>query len=335
MSFCLSGTLRLGRERGRALTYRRKGYATMQSDGYQAADVIPAVNAALQSNGLVDVGISCCEGQGWSMQRKLLEEIQDAGAEGGLQLISTHTYKGDPPRPDSPFNTTLPVWVTEISPIMDRLGMTQTWYRNHSENEGLLHAINIHEALTTGNVSAYIYWIGAGQSSAEAPFIWAPNPKKNVSGQDMWKANDNTTVVEIPAGKAAYTIGSTYWASAHFSRFIRPGAQRIEARAGWFFEDEPRHPALLASAFRNNNGSIVVQVINNGDEKLEVYLGLALRNRWSNQSDDCKIDTWVTDSEMKFQRIDAAVLEAFRPTGNYTLSARSLTTFVVNCGAEV
>src|SRR4051794_27885307 len=131
----------------------------MQSDGYQAADVVPAMAAALRRHELAHVGLSCCEGQGWSMQRHLLEEMQDAGAEGALSLVSTHTYKGNPPKPDGPFNTTLPVWVTEISPIMDRLGMTQTWYRNHSENEGLLHAINIHDALATGNVSAYIYWI--------------------------------------------------------------------------------------------------------------------------------------------------------------------------------
>ncbi|KAK5653489.1 hypothetical protein OQA88_8975 [Cercophora sp. LCS_1] len=303
-----------------------KNYATMLSDGYQAADVMPAAIAALKENGLSDVGISCCEGQGWSMQRQLLAEMQDAGAEKGLALVSTHTYKGGPSKPDSPFNTTLPVWVTEISPIMDRLGMTQTWYKNHTENEGLLHAINIHEALTTGNVSAYIYWIGAGQAGGDVPFILAPSSREGSRGQGMWGENENATQVEVPT-KPLYTIGSTYWGSAQYSRFIRPGADRIEVKQGWYLEENaPINSSLLVTAFRNPDDSIVVQAINNGDNDLAVYLHPAMRNRWSRTGSTCQVTNWVSDGVKKFEHIGTAVVEVISATKNYTLFRRSLNT---------
>ena len=293
----------------------------MQSDGYQAADEISALAVALQGIGLTSVNISCCEGQGWSYARDILAEVQDAGAEGALGLITTHTYKGEPATPDEPLNTTLPVWVTEISPIMQRLGMSQTWYRNHSENEGLLHAINIHEALTTGNVSAYVYWIGVGQSKAEAPFIWAPNLKMNVTSADMWHPYDSNTTVEVPPGTMPYTIGSTYWASAQFSRFVRPGAKRVQVSQ----ETSSTSTSLLVSAYKNRDGSVAIQAINNGDQDTTVsvvVLGLA-------RSEGCYIEMWVTDGSRKLELLDSGL---FMSSGvERALPKRSLTSFVIRC----
>ncbi|KAK5662506.1 hypothetical protein OQA88_8418 [Cercophora sp. LCS_1] len=294
-----------------------KGYATMQSDGYQAADVIPALDLALKGSGLDEVKISCCEGQGWSMARDLLDEIQDAGVEGSLGLYTTHTYKGTPPGPDRPLNTTLPVWVTEISPIMDRLGMTQTWYRNHSENEGLRNAINIHEALTTGNVSAYIYWIGSGQSGAEAPFIWAPNPKRNRTVAETWAANPEGTQLDIPEGTVPYTIGSTYWGSAQFSRFIRPGAKRIG-----FIIEEDGNPAILTSAYRNPDRSVVVQIINNSDEVVPLSL---FPGPLVGRDELDAVQVWASDDTRKLTLLGSLANADF--VGG-ALSKRSLTTLV-------
>ncbi|KAK0729547.1 glycoside hydrolase superfamily [Lasiosphaeris hirsuta] len=306
-----------------------KPYATMQSDGYQAAEQTFALSVALGGIGLPSVGISCCEGQGWSYARDILAEIQDAGAEGALSLITTHTYKGTPAKPDRPLDSRIPVWVTEISPIMDRLGMTQTWYRNSSENEGLLSAINIHEALVTGNASAYVYWIGVGQSSAEAPFIWAPNLKKNVTYANMWWPNDDDTVIEVPAGTAPYTIGSTYWASAQFSRFVRPGAKRIGVRIGGVSNYTA---TLLASAYQNKNSGTVVQVINNGDQHVTAYLSTpSLGGDPAAVGRECQLDTWVTDDERKLELIHTAT-SGPGIEREVTVSRRSLSTFVLKCG---
>jgi len=314
-----------------------KGYATMQSNGYQAADVAFALTVALQGLGLAaeEVGISCCEGQGWSYARDLLAELQDAGGEGTLSIYTTHTYKGTPPTPDKPLNTTLPVWVTEISPIMDRLGLTQTWYHNHSENEGLLTAINIHEALTTGNVSAYIYWIGVGQSRAEAPFIWTPSLQNRTQG-NMWGPYDNQTAIEVPPGTIPYTIGSTYWAPAHFSRFIRPGAKRIGIEATKTSSGNGNGnatAAILASAYRNvgDDGSIVVQIINNGDGQATIFVPTSSLSVSGKASSVCLLETWVTDGNKRFEKVGyVRTLETNR-TADLIVGARSLTTLVFVC----
>ncbi|KAK0624986.1 glycoside hydrolase superfamily, partial [Bombardia bombarda] len=208
-----------------------KPYATMLADGYQAADIIAALYVALGGIGLPHVGIACCEAQGWSYAREMLAELEDAGAVDGLSLMTTHAYKGEPAAPDGPLGvTSMPVWITENSPIMQRLGMTETWYGNGSENEGLAWAVNIHEAIVRGNVSAYVYWIGTSGGSA------------------------TTGDGALPA----YTIGATYWASAQFSRFIRPGAKRIGVGQDWM------EGSVLVSAYENKDGSVVVQAVNNG-----------------------------------------------------------------------
>lgn len=272
----------------------------MQSNGYQAAEVTPVLINALKDAGLPEVGVSCCEGQGWSYARDLLAEMQEAGAvEGTLKMITTHTYKGTPPAPDRPLNTTLPVWVTEISPIMDKLGFTQTWYSEHAENEGLLTAINIHTAIVTGNVSAYIYWIGVEANNSEPPMIWAPSRRRNTT---------------VPEGTVPYTIGSTYWAPAQFSRFIRPGAVRVDVKQG----GESAVDVLLTSAYLNKDGSVVVQAINNSDEELSVSL--------AGLSTDRKMGQWVTDGERKL-----TALEVVSGSEKVPLAKRSLTTLVFVC----
>ncbi|KAK3386194.1 glycoside hydrolase family 30 protein [Podospora didyma] len=282
-----------------------KPYATMQSNGYQAADSIFAMAVALGGLGLNSVGISCCEGQGWSYAKNILAEIQNAGAEGALSLITTHTYKGTPPGPDGPLNTTLPVWVTEISPIMQRLGMTETWYRNLSENEGLTHAINLHEAFVTGNVSAYIYWIGVGQNN-------------------MWAPNDANTAMSTNISAPYYTIGSTYWASAQFSRFVRPGAKRIRVVQSDMGTGVTAN--ILASAYLNKDGSVVVQVINNDD--LDTWVDTSPGPLPSQQR--CKAETWLTDNANKFVLYDEGTTRNGLVVGRL-LPRRSLTTFVLKC----
>lgn len=230
-----------------------KEYATMglantttNASVASAVDIIRPLHANLvahANNTAVAslVGISCCEAQGWSMQRDLLPSIQATIDDGFLSVITTHAYKGSPGAPDAPLNTTLPVWITENSPIMQRLGFSETWHANSSENEGLVWANNLHTALVIGNVSAYLYWIGAGQFGEEVPFVWLDRREGG-----------------------GYRIAATYWATAHWSRFVRPGAKRVDV--------SERSEDIKTSAFVNPDGSVAVQAINNSDGNVTVAL---------------------------------------------------------------
>lgn len=57
---------------------------------------------------------------------------------------------------------------------------------------------------------------------------------------------------------------SAYYYIGHFSKFIRPGAKRINASSN--------RTGLLTTAFKNTDGSIAVVVMNNTDKKLDYQL---------------------------------------------------------------
>jgi glucosylceramidase len=65
-------------------------------------------------------------------------------------------------------------------------------------------------------------------------------------------------------GQIIYT--NSYYYIGHFSKFIRPGAQRIAC--------SPSRSALLATAFRNPDGKTSVVVMNKGDQTVSYFLWL-------------------------------------------------------------
>jgi glucosylceramidase len=65
-----------------------------------------------------------------------------------------------------------------------------------------------------------------------------------------------------PAKGLEYT--SAYYYIGHFSKFIRPGAKRINASSN--------RSDLLTTAFKNTDGSIAVVVMNNSDQKINYQL---------------------------------------------------------------
>ncbi|HMJ47649.1 MAG TPA: glycoside hydrolase family 30 beta sandwich domain-containing protein, partial [Ferruginibacter sp.] len=67
---------------------------------------------------------------------------------------------------------------------------------------------------------------------------------------------------DTKAGKLIYT--NAYYYIGHFSKFIRPGAKRINVSSN--------RATLQSTAFRNSDGSIVVIVMNSTEKKLEYKL---------------------------------------------------------------
>jgi glucosylceramidase len=57
---------------------------------------------------------------------------------------------------------------------------------------------------------------------------------------------------------------NAYYYIGHFSKFIRPGAKRIESASS-------RSP-LLSTAFKNTDGSIAVIVMNQSEKSIQYFL---------------------------------------------------------------
>lgn len=75
----------------------------MNSNGAQAADFIKILYATFQAANLTEqVGIGCCESEGWGNQVNMVNAIKSAGAESMLAMVTSHTYTGGP---GSPMNT--------------------------------------------------------------------------------------------------------------------------------------------------------------------------------------------------------------------------------------
>jgi glucosylceramidase len=70
--------------------------------------------------------------------------------------------------------------------------------------------------------------------------------------------NRQHPVVIIDQITKEVTYTGLYYYLAHFSKFIRPGAYRIDCTGGT--------PRLNFTGFRNTDGSIILNIINNGDE---------------------------------------------------------------------
>ncbi|KAK9452557.1 glycosidase [Dipodascopsis uninucleata] len=202
-------------------------YASMISGGYQAADFIKVFHEALKRSEFSQVGMTCCDSMGWDNQANMTKEIQKSGTEKLLSVITSHSYST---QPTYKINTNLPVWITENAPLTS--DFTASWYSSGEDNEGLAWANNIMDAIIEADVSAYLYWIGAEYNTNSAHLV-------NVN---------NDTI----------TPSSRFWAFVPFSRYIRPGAKRVEATS--------LSSAIKAAAFVNTDGSLIVNLINNGAE---------------------------------------------------------------------
>ncbi|RMY91595.1 hypothetical protein D0864_06049 [Hortaea werneckii] len=207
-------------------------YASMLSDGQQAADFLEVFYPTLQASGL-DTEIACCDGSGWDQSRERIEGIQAAGAENTLGLVTSHGYES---YPNTPFDT------------------------KHNTKSGRLNGRTSLESRRwpVSNASAALYWIGADNTTTNSALILL----------------DGDTV----------HVSKRLWAFGQYSRFVKPGATRIDVSA-------PDASAMNMTAFENFDGSVAVQIINNGDSTENVRVaGLPLH--WHTE-----VSGWLTNND--------------------------------------
>jgi len=133
-----------------------------------------------------------------------------------------------------------PSWQTEIS------GQASNWKKEgkNGERGALSIALAANDALTDGNVSAWLYWQTAMDKSGK------PNAQSLTTGSDI--------------------TSKKYNVAKHFFRMIRPGAVRIDTTA-------VEGQAIHSSAFlHEKNQTIVIQLINMGSG--DVSLALQIQN---------------------------------------------------------
>ena len=199
-------------------------YASMLMTPAQAADFVPYLGRALQQEHLA-TKVACCDAEGWTDGAAYASAVLGSPAAARyVGLITSHGYTAPPTVPLTSARLSRPVWQSEWA---DFSAWDPAW-DDGTAGSGLTWAEHIQTALTEADVDAFFYWWGASASTA------------------------NSGLAQV-AG-ATVNLSKRYWAFAAFSRFIRPGAVRVGASTG--------NAALQVSAFRNRDGSLVVEVIN-------------------------------------------------------------------------
>lgn len=227
-------------------------YSSMQSDGTQAASFIPILYEVFHSAGWGNISFTCCDAEGWGDQATFTSQIIAAGAESYLNVITSHAYTGDP---TYPISTSLKTWETEAADLND--AFCPQWYSSGSACEGLTWANKIATGILSANLSAYLYWEGIDVNATTTSGILI--------------TSDGTTV----------ETSGRLWAFAMWSRWVRPGAYRVETTG--------TISGIQYGAFKNVDGSIAVVFTNTGATAASVIIAF---NGFSAAS----ASAWVTDN---------------------------------------
>lgn len=201
----------------------------MMSSGFQSADFIKVLHPTLAKANLSHVQITCCEATGWKVQANMTRDLKAAGVEDLIGVMTSHPYTSGI---TEALPTTRKVWETEYSDLVGK--WSTDWYTTGVLGDGYSWANNIHNGLTTGNVSAYLWWVGTQDKATNG--------------------NNNEKLILVDQGN--YFVSKRFWAFAQYSRPIRPGAVRVGVSSS--------AASLKTTAFVNADGSIVVVILNSG-----------------------------------------------------------------------
>lgn len=255
-------------------------YASMSLDEPQVNDMLKVLGPTVRKSGL-PLSLVCCDATGWSPQVNYTNAIEsDPGVARWVGVISGHEY-GSPAVFRQP--TSKHTWMSEW-----QAGGTpwNTAWDDGSPTAGIALAEDINDTLTLAGADAYIYFFGASLG-ATGGFI-------QLDGDQ-------------------YHVSKRLWAMAAYSRFIRPGAFRVNASAG--------DSALKISAFRNRDGSKVIEIINTATTAVSEHLLL------DPGTAAAQATSYVTDTSHSVAPVDAAHIRGRHLSVN--LAPRSLTTVVL------
>ena len=146
--------------------------------------------------------------------------LGNAQANANVDVFATHFYGTQRSQMDFPAleNDPREIWMTEVY-VPNSSSDADTW------PEAVEVAVNMHNGLVVGGMSAYIWWY---IRRSYGPM----------------KENGNIS-------KRGYMM-------AQFSKYIRPGAVRIDAT------EQPDN-GVYVSAYKNTDGTIIIVAVNNGN----------------------------------------------------------------------
>ncbi len=225
---------------------------------------VPLLRDTLNSRGLSWVKLLAPEAMGWSQTDLYLDVLDSSGHDQLIDVVATHGYWGDTnPTQQDYYREHVKahaaahgqqVWMTEWSDL-DTVwtGQNLNDPAVFGIDDGLKWAARIANDLVRANVSAWLYW-----------WMYNPNPFPNHANEGI--------IVRTPSNDFLYP--KRFYAMAQFSRFVRPGAQRLGVTG---------IPAGLSMvAFRSQDlQSVILVVVNPNTSAASFTLDLRAYNTGS------------------------------------------------------
>jgi glucuronoarabinoxylan endo-1,4-beta-xylanase len=227
------------------------------------------------------LSIVCCDATGWGPEMSYTTAVESDPNVARQVDVISGHEYGSPAR--SPQPTSKRTWMSEWQAGGTPWNMA---WDDGTQTAGITLAEDINAALTRADVSAYIYFFGAS-TGATGGFIQLDGDQFHVSKR--------------------------LWAMAAFSRFIRPRAVRVRASAA--------DPSLQISAFRNQDGTRVIEIINTATTAITTRL------RLDPGTAAARPTSYVTDTDRSLARENNA--EVHGRDLSVQLAPRALTTVVL------
>jgi O-glycosyl hydrolase len=138
----------------------------------------------------------------------------------------------------------LDFWMSEYCILGDNDGFKGNG-RDLGMETALFVANVIHADLTIANASAWQWWLAVSPYDFKDGLVYID---KSETGGNIYESK-------------------LLWALGNWSRFVRPGAKRILVESG-------ENQNIKISAFRNNNGELVVVILNRGNNEENIRVKL-------------------------------------------------------------
>jgi O-glycosyl hydrolase len=140
----------------------------------------------------------------------------------------------------------LDLWQSEYCILGDNAGEINGSGRDLGMNAALYLARVIHHDMTVANAAAWQYWLAISPYDYKDGLIYIDKQRKDGQLHDS----------------------KMMWVLGNYSRFIRPGAKRVQARV----QDSSLHTGLLVSAYRNTDHTLNVVIVNTGAQTVDITL---------------------------------------------------------------
>ena len=249
--------------------------------------------------------------------RKRLKEEFDKVSSRSLPLA---------PRPSSGVG----FWMTELCIMSNDEEIHGGGGFDFTMEEALYVARVMHYDLTVANARSWQWWRAAGGNYKDGliRMYSRPTPNPSLYGGERRAARNQTanTTNGLPphrgggSGRGSVRDSKLMWTLGNFSRFVRPGAVRLDV------EGTQEIDGLMLSAYRNADGTIAIVAINYGKEARPVSIDLsALASRSSPLAPRPLTATAYRTSDVEGESLKNTGKVDLNKT---TLPARSVTTFV-------